>query len=83
MTSKNFDERIKSRLDNIEPAYDASTWDLLEKRLNAPFTEEHPAAVDGVDKAVFHKLERLEAPYQPAHWDMLASRMQQQGRQRR
>lgn len=83
MTPKNFDERIKSALDNMEPAYDASTWDLLEKRLNAPFAEEHPAAVDRIDKAVFHKLERLEAPYQPAHWDALSSRMQQQGRQRR
>ncbi|MCC6413242.1 MAG: hypothetical protein IT270_16385 [Saprospiraceae bacterium] len=82
MTPKNFDERIKSALDNIEPAYDASTWELLEKRLNAPFTEEHPVSVDGVDKAVFHKLERLEAPYQPAHWDMLATRMQQQDRKR-
>ncbi len=83
MNDKSFDERIKSALDNIEPAYDASTWGLLEKRLNAPFAEEHPAAVDGVDKAVFHKLERLEVPYQPAHWDMLSTRMQQQGRQRR
>ena len=83
MNNKNFDERIKAALDNIEPAYDASTWNLLEKRLNAPFAEEHPAAVDRVDKAVFHKLERLEAPYQSAHWEQLASRMQHLSRQRR
>lgn len=83
MNAKNFDERIKSALDNIEPAYDASTWELLEKRLNAPFAEEHPAAVDKVDKAVFHKLERLEAPYQSAHWEKLATRLDRLSRRRR
>jgi hypothetical protein len=56
---------------------------MLEKRLNSPLTEEHPVAVDAVDKAVFHKLERLEAPYQPAHWEQLAARLNGLERRRR
>ncbi|MBX2893575.1 MAG: hypothetical protein KF734_21855 [Saprospiraceae bacterium] len=83
MNDNFFDKQIKTTLDNLEAPYDASTWAMLEQRLNAPFLEEQPAAVDAVDKAVFRTLERLEAPYQPAHWNMLANRMQQTSLARR
>ncbi|MBV6440751.1 MAG: PorT family protein [Haliscomenobacteraceae bacterium CHB4] len=83
MNDKLFDKKIKAALDNLEAPYDASSWDILEQRLNAPFAEEHPAPVDVVDKAVFRTLERLEAPYHPAHWDILAQRMTWVARQRR
>lgn len=79
MSDKNFDQHLKSALENIEPEYDPATWAMLEQRLDAPLMEEHPPAVDPVDKAVYHTLERLEAPYQQAHWNLLANRMQVQG----
>ncbi len=78
-----FDKRLKASLDNLEVPYDPASWKALEQRLNAPFAEEHPAPVDGVDKAVFRALDRLEASYQPAHWEMLAGRLNQAARVRR
>ena len=83
MTNNQFDQKLKSTLDNLEVPFDASSWGLLEQRLNAPFAEEQPAPVDAVDKAVFRTLERLDAPYQPAHWDLLAGRMTLADRARR
>jgi hypothetical protein len=83
MNNKSFDEKIKAALHNLEVPYDASTWAALEQRLNAPFAEEHPPAVEAVDKAVYPTLEHLEVPYQSAHWDLLANRMAQTARLRR
>lgn len=83
MNHKSFDEKIKAALDNLEAPYDASTWAALEQRLNAPFAEEQPPAVEAVDKAVYRTLEQLEAPYQSSHWDLLANRMTQAARLRR
>ncbi|GAB4493268.1 MAG: hypothetical protein OHK0019_16890 [Saprospiraceae bacterium] len=83
MNDNLFDKKLKAALDNVEVPYEPATWAALEQRLNAPFTEEHPAPVDAVDKAVFRTLERLEAPYQPAHWEVLANRMTQAVRLRR
>ena len=83
MDYKNFDNKLKNALEGLEAPFDPSAWAAFEQRLNAPFTEEQPAAVDAVDKAVFRTLERLDAPYQPAHWDMLATRMTQVARTRR
>lgn len=78
MNDKHFDQRLKSVLDNMEPSYDPATWAMLAQRMDAAISEEQPAPVDAVDKAVYHALERLESPYQPAHWDMLARRMNRQ-----
>lgn len=75
MSENNFDRKMKSVLENLEPEYDPATWDMLERRMNSTAFEEQPAAVDEVDKAVYHTLHRLEAPYQPAHWNTLASRL--------
>lgn len=83
MDYKNFDDKLKNALERLEAPYESSAWAAFEQRLNAPFTEEQPAAVDAVDKAVFRTLERFEAPYQPAHWDMLATRMTHIARTRR
>ncbi len=78
-----FDKKLKDTLGNLEAPYDPASWAALEQRLNLPFTEEQPAPVDAVDKAVFRTLERMEAPYQPAHWDLLARRMTLDDRRRR
>ena len=84
MSDKNFDQQLNQALKDLEVPYDASSWSFLEHRLDAVFTEETPAPVDAVDKAMFHTLERMEAPYQPAHWDLLNKQLQlQQARVRR
>ncbi len=75
MKEKDFDTQLKGMLDRVEEPYDASSWAVLAQRLDAPFAEEQPAAVDPVDKAVYHKLQHIEAPYQPAHWNLLANRL--------
>lgn len=81
MNDKQFDQHLKGFLENLEPAYEPATWAQLEQRMNSVFTEETPAPVDAVDKAVYHALERLEAPFQPAHWDLMAQRLQNQALQ--
>lgn len=83
MNNNIFDNKLKAALEHLEAPYDASSWAALEQRLNAPFAEEHPPAVEAVDKAVFRTLEQLESPYQPAHWDMLANKMNHAARLRR
>lgn len=83
MSEQYFDRQIKQTLDGLEAPYDPGTWDLLERRLDALVTEEHPAPVEQIDKLVYHTLERLEAPYQAAHWDILAQQMQRQAMQAR
>lgn len=75
MKEKDFDTRLKNALQGLEAPYDPGSWDMLAGRLDAPFTEESPAAVDPVDKAVYHTLQQLEAPYQSRHWHMLAARL--------
>ncbi len=76
MTEKNYSEReIKDALDNLEVPYNPASWEKLEARLNAPFTEEKPAAVEEVDKLVRPKIERFEAVYDPAHWQIMADRL--------
>ncbi|MFN0013099.1 MAG: hypothetical protein ACKVU2_01005 [Saprospiraceae bacterium] len=74
--NNNFDRQMKSVLDNIEPEFDPSTWDMLAHKMDQAAFEEQPVAVDAVDKAVYHTLQRLEAPYQQAHWNALANRIQ-------
>jgi hypothetical protein len=76
MSENNFDRKMKSVLENLEPEYDPATWEMLERRMDSIAFEEQPAAVDEVDKALYHTLHRLEAPYQPAHWNTLAGRLQ-------
>ncbi len=76
MSDNNFDRKMKSVLDSLEPEYDPATWEMLERRMDNAAFEEQPAAVDEVDKAVYHTLHRLEAPYQQAHWNTLAGRLQ-------
>jgi len=75
MSDNNFDRTMKSVLENLEPEFDPATWEMLERRMDSAAFEEQPAAVDEVDKAVYHTLHRLEAPYQQAHWNTLATRM--------
>ncbi len=76
MDDKTFDYSLKAVLDNLEPAYDPASWTALQARMDAALVEEHPAAVDAVDKAVFHTLQRLDVPFQTTHWQMLAAKMQ-------
>jgi len=75
MSDNNFDQRLKSVLENLEQEYDPATWDMLARKMDTAAFEEQPAAVDAVDKAVYHTLHRLETPYQSAHWQILADRL--------
>ena len=70
-----FDAQIKSSLEQLEVPFEPASWDMLRQKMDQTITEENPAPVSEVDKAVFHKLQHIEMPYQPAHWDMLATRM--------
>lgn len=78
MLDKQFDQHLNEVLQQLEVPYEPGTWAMLEQRMQAGITEEHPPAVDPVDTAVFHALDRLEAPFQAAHWDLMAQRLQQQ-----
>jgi len=75
MSDNKFDQQMKSVLENLEPEFDPTTWDMLERKMDSAAFEEQPAPVDAVDKAVYHTLQRLEAPYQHAHWNTLANRL--------
>lgn len=77
MDLNKFDKLFKSSLENLEESYDASNWSALENRLNAGFSEEHPAPVESVDLAVKRALDRLEVPYQSSDWQMLSDRLNQ------
>ncbi len=76
MTDQNFSEReIKEKLENLEVPYNPESWAKLEQRLNAPFVEEIPPAVEEVDKVVYPKIVRLETAYNEQHWKIMAARL--------
>ncbi len=75
MDLKNFDKQIKTSLEHIEEPFDPNSWLALEKRMDAAFSEEQPAAVEPVDLVVKRSLERIEAPYNAADWGVLNARL--------
>lgn len=77
MDLNKFDKLFKSALENLEEPYDTSGWPEMENRLNAVFSEEHPAPVESVDLTVKRALDHLEAPYQHGDWQILSARLNQ------
>lgn len=75
MDLNKFDKLFKSSLENLEEPFDSSSWSAMENRLNANFSEEHPAPVESVDLAVKRALDRLEVPYQMSDWQILSDRL--------
>lgn len=69
------DQYIKKALESIEEPYDGVTWTNLETRLNSRFTEEHPPAVEAVDKALYSKLDQLQPSFSQGHWEILAKEL--------
>ncbi|MBL7826023.1 MAG: hypothetical protein JNJ57_05290 [Saprospiraceae bacterium] len=71
----NFDKKIKSSLENLDVPFDATSWSALEHKLNKPFSEEEPSAVEPVDLVSKRVLDRIDIPYQHNHWNILARQL--------
>jgi Outer membrane protein beta-barrel domain len=83
MTEKYNERQIKETLDNLEVPFNLAHWEKLEQKMNAPFVEENPPAVEEVDKIVYPKLTRLEPAFKAEHWDLMATRLRQIAARRR
>lgn len=76
MTEQPFDRRLKEVLENLEPPYDPTTWEQLQRRLDAQTGDVPPAADDAAwDAGIRERLERLSAPYEAAGWQALLAKM--------
>lgn len=81
MTEQPFDRRLKEVLENLEPPYDPTTWEQLQRRLDAQTGDVPPAADDAAwDAGIRERLERLSAPYEAAGWQALLAKMRLQTR---
>lgn len=82
MSSSNtdrFDQRLKNALDNIEEAYDAHTWDALQKRLDGLTAKpDSNVPTPAIDELAYRSLADLEVPYEPLHWQQLAAQLDRQ-----
>jgi hypothetical protein len=78
MNLDQFDERLKTVLENVEVPYDADTWQTLADRL-----DRLPADGSWMDAPLARRLGDMEAPWQPAHWDRMSARLDQEERRRR
>ncbi|HMQ47325.1 MAG TPA: outer membrane beta-barrel protein [Saprospiraceae bacterium] len=76
-----FDEKIRQKLEGLQPAFNEEHWDAMEQLLDEelgdigipvgkPMEQEK-----SLDEVVFDKLHRLEAPAQPNHWSKLENRL--------
>jgi hypothetical protein len=83
MTEKYSEREIKETLENLEVPFNSAHWEKMEQKLNAPFTEENPPAVEEVDKIVYPKLTRFEPAFKAEHWEIMASRLRQIAARRR
>jgi hypothetical protein len=81
MTEQPFDRRLKEVLENLEPPYNPTTWEQLQRRLDAQMGDVPPAADDDAwDASIRERLERLSAPYEAAGWQALLAKMRLQTR---
>ncbi|MEZ4918824.1 MAG: hypothetical protein R2792_06915 [Saprospiraceae bacterium] len=83
MNKHSFDEQLRKTLQDLEAPYDPTSWDLLQQKMDAPFSEEEPQAVADVDKAVFHSLDRMEVPFHAADWSLFESKLNGKKRRRK
>ncbi len=63
MNEQSFDRFIREKLENLNPPYDASSWEMLERRLEAQ------------EAGVREVLERLSPPYDASSWRLLLAKM--------
>lgn len=81
MTEQPFDRRLKGVLENLEPPYDPTTWERLQRRLDAQTGDVPPAVDDAAwDAGIRERLERLSASYEAAGWQTLLAKMRLQTR---
>jgi hypothetical protein len=75
MQDKIFDSTIKDSLQNLEVPYDASSWDLLEKKMQARQSAAGYAVTDDVDNVVKKALIGMEVAYNPANWEKMSKKI--------
>jgi hypothetical protein len=77
MNLEKFDQEIKNKLSEVEVPYEASTWELLSKKMDvaAPPVEPEHAPANAFDEAMRQRLEAFEAPFQSNHWALMAQRL--------
>jgi hypothetical protein len=75
MQDKEFDSTIKNSLQNLEVPYDASSWDLLEKKMQSRQSAAGYAVTDDVDNVVKKALIGMEVAYNPANWDKMSKKI--------
>lgn len=67
--SKKIDEVVNNAFENFEMPYDATQWDLLQKKMD------QMNAGNSFDNTVKNKLENHEVAYQPAAWSAVESQL--------
>lgn len=67
--NKEFDRNVREQLENLEPRFNASSWDKLQERLDSDDAE------SDWDAQVAQRLGQIERPYNRASWKALAERL--------
>ncbi len=82
MNKFTFDQKIAESLQNLEEAYDPTSWEALRQKLDdkadAPMTGPHLEKNSELfDKQLRTALQELEVPYQYSHWNKMARQLTQ------
>jgi hypothetical protein len=83
MRKKNsaFDDHIRNKMKDMRPAYDPTSWHLLNSKLDrATAGGQQPADDAHFDELVAGKLKRIKPAYQRATWDKLVAQLDRQDR---
>lgn len=76
MKDKKLDHIIREKLERLDIPYEPSTWDALERRMDAAQVETE------FDDNVRKKVQNWEATYKTGHWDLLEEKMDAAAAQR-
>lgn len=73
------DDAIRSKLSNVQPAYDPHSWDTLSHKLD----QERQTEAEAIDAIIRDRLKRVDTPYQRRSWQQLALRLELEYRRTR
>ena len=76
MKDKKLDHIIREKLEQLDIPYEPSTWDALERRMDAAQAETE------FDDTIRKKVKNWEATYKVGHWDLLEEKMNAAAAQR-
>lgn len=82
MNKFTFDQKIADSLQNLEEAYDPTSWEALRQKLDekagTPLQDLHTEKNSALfDQQLRTALQELEAPYQYSHWNKMAKQLTQ------